>query len=267
VRRKILVVGGAVTTAAVVVAALLLSGVLTTPPGPPDSRPSPVAPLQFADGALLPQEVAVLASPQADGTLAVQEKVVFDTPIGSGTPLVRSLAGVRIGWMGDRSAQYGVLPVIDSITAHELKKKTSTPLVVTPDQTPITDPYLDARVFRVVPDGGWTKGRHVVTVSYQLRDVYVSAEGVTLMVLPLSFFGHPDSSAQRLNVTRARVSKATALRCLADDVAFADQKSCPAKKGRLAYRDNGDDHLAAVAVVAPQGVTASPQPATVRKTK
>lgn len=210
-----------------------------------------------------------MAKARSDGHLAVTETIVFDAADGSSTALGWRIGGSRIGWLtNDRDQQYGVIPTIVNLTAQETAPKTraKSDLPVTQDQTPFDDPYTDTHVYRTMPAGGWTRGQHSVTLTYELADVFLAAGGVSVVVLPLSFFEHPDSWRQSANVTRVTMIGAPRVRCLADNVDFVDQQDCDDSTATLRYRgDTYDNSVSAVAYVDPGGVTAQPAAAPVRK--
>lgn len=268
-KRSVWIVLGAVVVVALVVVALLVNGVVRNPLADPTPTPEPPRSAQFPDGTLLPQERTIVAKAQSDGHLLVTETIVFDAADGSPSPLLWYLGGERIGWFtDDRSQQFGVIPSLVTVAAQEIAPKTraKTDIVVTQEKTGQDDPYSQTQVLRVMPDGGWTTGQHAVTLTYELADVYLTAEGTTMAVLPLSFFGHPDSSRQSLNVTRVTVTGAKKLRCLQENRDFVDQEDCSGSTATLRY--HGDEHnssIEAVAFVDPTGVTAQPAPAPVRK--
>lgn len=260
---------GAVVVVAIVVAVLLGTGVVRNPIADPSPTPTTDVAAQFPDGTLLPQERAIVAKVRPDGHLAVTETILFDAADGSQSPLVWRIGGSRIGWFtDDRSQQYGVIPTVVSVSAAAISPKTRarTDVAVTQDETDFDDPYSDSHVYRTLPDGGWTKGQHAVALTYELADVFLTAEGTTMAVLPLSFFSHPDASRQTLNVTRVTITGAAKLRCLQDNVDFVDQDECSGSTATLRYHgDQYSTSLDAVAVVNPPDVTTAPAAAPVRK--
>lgn len=269
VKRSVWIVLGAVVVVGLVVVALLVNGAIRKPTADPTQILGQPPSAQLPDGTLLPQERTIVAKAQPDGHLLVTETIVFDAADGSPSPLLWYLGGVRIGWFtDDRSQQYGVIPSLVTVAAQEIAPKTraKTNIAVTQEKTGQDDPYSQTQVFRTRPDGGWTKGQHAVTLTYELADVYLTANGTTMAVLPLSFFGHPDSSRQSLNVTRVTVTGAKKLRCLQENRDFVDQEDCSGSTATLRY--HGDEYntsIDAVAFVDPSGVTAQPAPAPVRK--
>lgn len=268
-KRSVWIVLGAVVVVAVVVVTLLLSGTVPNPIADPTKSPEPSPAEQFADGTLLPQERTVKAAVRPDGHLVVTETIVFDAADGSQAPLSWRIGGSRIGWFtNDRTQQYGVIPTVVSVAAQEIAPKTrvKTDIAVTQEQTEFEDPYSDTHAYRTLPAGGWTQGQHAVVLTYELSDVYLTVEGTTMAVLPLSFFSDTRSSRQSLNVTRVTVTGAEKLLCLADNRDFVEHEDCSGSTAALRY--HGDAYSAsveAVAFVDPPDVTAAPVAAPVRK--
>ena len=91
-----------------------------------------------------------------------------------------------------------------------------------------------------------------------LGDVWVEADGIRLLVLPLRFASGP-GNGQPQDLVRLQVAGAGALQCPATNVNFSDRRSC-GEGDRLTYRPDDVDQQEAVAVTEPSGVTAEPDP-------
>jgi hypothetical protein len=99
-------------------------------------------------------------------------------------------------------------------------------------------------------------------ISYTLGEVWVQADGVRVLVLPLSFVSGP-AHGQSADLVRVRVRGASALQCPATNVNFADRRPC-GTGDRLTYHHGELNQVEAVVVADPAGVTAEPIPVTAR---
>ena len=136
----------------------------TTPSGP-----------SFAPGELTPEETVVVATPRPDGSLAVAQTLVFDAGPGLDRPVSMDVGGTRLGWKSSpRTVQYGVLPVVADLQAREVGGSN---LTVRITERPNPNPLSAGRRYELVPAAPWSPGRHAVTVSYVLDDVWVQVEG------------------------------------------------------------------------------------------
>ena len=225
-----------------------------------NTYPTAGAAPSFAPGELTPEESTVVATPRPDGTVHVEQKLVFDAGPGVDFPVTWYIGGSQIGWQSSaRQAQYVVIPQISEVTAHELTPDGGTvALAVNVDDSDLKDPFFDGHRYRLAAPAPWAAGRHAVSVRYTLSDVWVQADGVRVLVLPLSFASGP-ASRQPADVARVQVRGADALQCPATNINFADRSTC-GSGGRLAYHDGELDQVEAVAVVDPAGVTAEPIP-------
>ena len=225
-----------------------------------DAGPTIVAGPSFSAGELTPEESTVIATPQPDGTVQVEQKLVFDAGPGMDFPVTWYIGGTQIGWRSSaRQAQYGVIPTISAVTAREVTTAgRTTDLAVRVDDSGIDDPFFDGHRYRLAARGPWAAGRHAVIISYTLGDVWVRADGVRTLVLPLSFGSGP-ANRQPADQVRLQVQGASTLQCPATNVNFADRRSC-GTGARLAYHDGELDQVEAVVVADPAGVTAEPIP-------
>jgi hypothetical protein len=224
-------------------------------PGPPVAAgPS------FAAGELTPEESTVVATPQPDGTVQVEQKLIFDAGPGMDYPVTWYIGGTQIGWQSSaREARYGVIPTISGVTAREITTTGGTvDLAVSVDDSGIDDPFFDGHRYRLAAPGPWAPGRHAVMISYTLGEVWVQADGVRILVVPLRFGSGP-ANRQPADLVRLQVPGASALECPATNVDFADRRAC-GTGDRLVYHDGELDQVEAVVVPDPAGVTAEPIP-------
>jgi hypothetical protein len=253
----VLVVIAAVVLGLAVSAGLLFGVVLPRLTEDPDSGPT------FAPGELTPEESTVTAVPQPDGTVRVDQVLIFDVVPGlEDRPATWYLGGTRIGWKSaDRDAQYGVIPRVVALEAREVPV-TDAPrqLKITVDESDYEDPFFDGRRYSLIAPEPWTVGRHRVEFSYVLGDVWVEADGVRLLVLPLRLASGPANS-QPVDLVRLQVRGAGRLECPATNVAFAERRSC-GEGGWLVYHLDDLDQVEAVVVPEFGGVTAAPIPVT-----
>jgi hypothetical protein len=217
----------------------------------------------FAAGELTPQETTVVATPRPDGTVQVEQKLVFDAGPGIDFPATWYIGGTQIGWQSD-DAQYGVIPTITAVTAREVTPAGgSVDLAVSVDDSDIDDPFFDGHRYRLAAPGPWAPGRHAVMISYTLGDVWVRADGVRVLVLPLRFVSGP-ANPQAADLVRLQVPGAAALQCPATNIDFADRPAC-GDGDRLVYHDGELNQVEAVVVPDPAGVTADPIPVSERR--
>ena len=190
-RRRLIIVAGAIVLAMLLVAAVVVGVILSRrdPDVPAAAGPS------FAAGELTPEESTVIATPQPDGTVQVEQKLVFDAGPGMDFPVTWYIGGTQIGWQSSaREPQYGVIPTISAVTAREVTAAGgTTDLAVSVDDSDIDDPFFDGHRYRLAAPGPWDAGRHAVMISYTLGDVWVQADDVRVLVLPLSFGSGPAS--------------------------------------------------------------------------
>ena len=257
-----IIVAAAAVLLLLVVAAVVVGVVL---PRRNDTDPPVMPGPSFAAGELTPEESTVVATPRPDGTVQVEQKLIFDAGPGMDYPVTWYIGGTQIGWQSSaRDAQYGVIPTISGVTARELTTTGETvDLAVSVDDSGIDDPFFDGHRYRLAAPGPWTPGRHAVMISYTLGEVWVQADGVRVLVLPLQFGSGPANS-QPADLTRLQVPGASALQCPATNVNFADRRACGAGD-RLAYHDGELDQVEAVVVPDPAGVTAEPIPVTEKR--
>lgn len=255
-----IIVAGAVVLALLVVAGLVIGVIL---PRRGTDRTVEAAPT-FAAGELTPEESTVVATPRPDGTVHVEQRLVFDAGPGMDYPVTWYIGGTQIGWQSSaREAQYGVIPTISAVTARKvIAAGGTTDLAVSVDDSDIDDPFFDGHRYRLAAPGPWDAGRHAVMISYTLGDVWVQADGVRILVLPLSFGSGP-ANRQPADLIRLQVQGASTLQCPATNVNFADRRPC-GTGARLAYHDSELDQVEAVLVPDPAGVTAEPIPVTAR---
>ena len=253
----VLVIVGAVVLGLAVSAGLLFGVVL------PRLRPEPEPAPTYAPGELTPEESTVTAVPQPDGTVRVDQVLIFDVVPGQEEKPARwYLDGTQIGWKSaERKAQYGVIPKVVALSAREVPV-TDAPveLKITVDESDYDDPFFDGRRYALIAPAPWTPGRHRVEFSYVLGDVWVEADGVRLLVLPLRFASGPGNS-QPADLVRLWVRGTGALECPATNIDFAERRRC-GDGDRLVYRPHQADQREAVAVTEPSGVTAAPIPVT-----
>ena len=200
----------------------------------------------------------MVATPRPDGTVSVEQRLVFDAGPGIDFPVTWYIGGTQIGWQSSaREAQYGVIPTISEVTAQEVTGAGgSVDLAVSVDDSDLDDPFFDGHRYRLAAPGPWSPGRHTVMLRYTLGDIWVRADGVRVLVLPLRFGSGPANS-QPADLVRVQVSGAQALQCPATNVNFADRRPC-GTGGRLVYHDAELDQVEAVLVPDPVGVTAEP---------
>ena len=250
------IVAGAVVLTLLVVAAVVIVVILPRR----DSNLTVEAAPSFAAGELTPEESTVVATPRSDGSVQVEQRLVFDAGPGVDFPVTWYIGGTQIGWQSSaREAQYGVIPKISEVTAQEVTAAGGTvDLAVSVDDSDIDDPFFDGHRYRLAASGPWAAGRHAVMVRYTLGDVWVQADGVRVLVLPLRFGSGP-ANGQPADLVRVQVAGASALQCPPTNVNFADRRSCGIGD-RLAYHEGELDQVEAVLVPDPAGVTAEPIP-------
>jgi hypothetical protein len=251
----VIIVAGAIVLALLVVAAVVF-GVILPRYAAPEVQAAPT----FAPGELTPEESTVVASPQPDGTVQFEQRLIFDAGPGIDFPVTWYIGGTQIGWQSSaRQAQYGVIPRISDVVAQDVTVAAGTvDLAVSVDDSDLDDPFFDGHRYRLAAPGPWAAGRHAVRIRYTLDEVWVQADGVRVLVLPLSFASGPASS-QPADLVRVRVAGAAELQCPATNVNFADRRPCGAGDV-LAYSDGELDQVEAVLVPDPVGVTAQPIP-------
>jgi hypothetical protein len=256
-RRVIILVVGAAVLGLVVTVVAVVGFIL------PRLRPAPEPHPTFAPGELTPEESTVLARPQPDGTVRVEQVLIFDVVPGlEGDPAAWYLGGTRIGWKSaERTAQYGVIPKVVALEAREIPAAADpVPLKITADDDKnLKDPFFDGRHYRLIAPAPWSLGRHRVEFSYVLTDVWVVADGVRALVLPLQFARGP-GNGQPQDLVRLRVRGAAGMQCPPTNVTFAERRKCG--YDQLTYRAGDLDQVQAVAVPEPVGVTAEPVPVT-----
>ena len=259
-RRRVIIVAGAVVLALLVVAAVVLGVVLPRR----DSMQPVDAAQRFGAGELTPEESTVVATPRPDGTVRIEQRLVFDAGPGLDFPVTWYIGGTQIGRQSSpREGQYGVIPRIWDVAAHEVTAGGGTvDLAVSVDDSEIDDPFFDGHRYRLAAPGPWAAGRHAVMLRYTLGEVWVQADGVRILVLPLRFGSGPANS-QAADLVRVQVVGASALQCPATNVSFADRRPC-GTGGRLAYHDEELNQVEAVLVPDPAGVTAEPIPVAAR---
>ncbi len=252
-----LIIVGAVVLGLAVSAGLLFGVILPRFEREPDSGPT------YAPGELTPEESTVVAVPQPDGTVRVDQVLIFDIAPGlEDRPATWYLDGTQIGWKSsERTAQYGVIPEVVALEAREVPVADApVPLKITVDESDYDDPFFDGRRYALVAPGPWSPGRHRVEFSYVLGDVWVEADGVRLLVLPLRFASGP-GNGQPQDLVRLEVKDAGELQCPATNVNFSDRRTC-GDGGRLTYRPYEVDQQEAVAVSDLPAITAEPIPVT-----
>ena len=253
----LIIVAGAVVLGLVITAAVLVGVILPRFADDPETGPT------FAPGELTPEESTVTAVPQPDGTVRVDQVLIFDIAPGlEDRPATWYLDGTQIGWKSaERTAQYGVIPRVVAVFAREIPVVDAPiELKITVDESDYDDPFFDGRRYALIAPGPWSPGRHRVEFSYVLGDVWVEADGVRLLVLPLRFASGP-GNGQPSDLVRLQVRGAGALECPATNIDFADRRTC-GEGDRLTYRPHEVDQREAVAVTSPVGVTAAPIPVT-----
>jgi hypothetical protein len=257
-----IIVAGAAVLVLLVAAAVVVGVVL---PRRADTDPPVAAGPSFAAGELTPEESTVVATPRPDGTVQVEQKLIFDAGPGMDYPVTWYIGGTQIGWQSSaREAQYGVIPTISGVTAKELTTTGETvDLAVSVDDSGIDDPFFDGHRYRLAAPGPWAPGRHAVMVSYTLGDVWVRADGVRVLVLPLRFVSGP-ANPQAADLVRLQVPGAAALQCPATKIDFADRPAC-GDGDRLVYHDGELNQVEAVVVPDPAGITAEPIPVTEKR--
>jgi hypothetical protein len=250
----------AVGVTVLVLAGVAAVGVGVVLPRRDDTDPPVQAGPSFAAGELTPEESTVVATPQPDGTVRVEQELIFDAGPGMDYPVTWYIGGTQIGWQSStREAQYGVIPTISAVTAREMTTTGGTvELAVSVDDSAIDDPFFDGHRYRLAAPGPWAPGRHAVMISYTLGEVWVQADGVRVLVLPLQFGSGPANS-QPADLVRLQVPGASLLQCPATNVNFADRRAC-GDGDRLAYYDGELDQVEALVVSDPAGVTAEPIP-------
>jgi hypothetical protein len=257
VRRPVVlaIVIGAVVLGLVITVAVLFGVILPRFERGPESGPT------YAPGELTPEESTVTAIPQPDGTVRVDQVLIFDIAPGlEDRPATWYLGGTQLGWKSsERAAQYGVIPDVVALSAREVPV-TDAPvdLKITVDDSDYDDPFFDGRRYALIAPGPWSPGRHRVEFSYVLGAVWVQADGVRLLVLPLQFASGP-GNGQPQDLVRLQVRGAGALQCPATNINFSERRSC-GDGDRLVYRPDDLDQREAVTVTEPAGVTAPPVP-------
>lgn len=256
----------AVVGAAVFIAAVF--GIVGIVDSGRERKPSPTQP---HPDAFTPEEVSVVASAQKDGTLAVTATLVFDAPKGSDDPLYWYLGAARIGWeTSERHAQYVVVPTATDVEGVVLADDgAGEALTVEKDDSKVDDPLRDDVVYRFVPKGEWTEGRHAVEISYVLEGVHVEVGGSDLMVLPLQFVTGP---YRAVNYRRADVGEGNTIQCMYDNRTFLLDDTCAALDGAtgepgstVSWAADLTSSVEAIAFATPEVVTVDPEPVTRRE--
>lgn len=271
-----IIIAGAIGFAAILAVVVIVSSMITRIP---DVLPDRV---RLPQQALTPEEITVTAAPQADGTLHVSERLIFDAPDGADRPILWHLGGESIGWpAGDGDVpRYAVMPRASEVSARELdtteKSTKNDPveiaqLSVTRDDSDVDDLFYDDVGYEFAnphPPGEnvmWTKGRHVVDVSYILDDVYLNVEGHELFVLPLQF---PSGSNEAPSIRTLSLEAGGPIRCLPDNMEFEPDADCSgldkhrfAEGGtRLTWQEDMTSSIGAIGFAAPDTLQTEPIP-------
>lgn len=253
----LIIVAGAIVLGLVITVVLVVGVILPRFQDKPDPGPT------YAPGELTPEESTVTAVPQPDGTVRVDQVLIFDTAPGlEDRPATWYLDGTQLGWKSsERTAQYGVIPKVVALEAREVPVADApVPLKITVDESDYDDPFFDGRRYALTAPGPWSPGRHRVEFSYVLGDVWVEADGLRLLVLPLRFASGP-GNGQPQDLVRLQVKGAGALQCPATDLNFSERRTC-GDGGRLTYSPDGLGQREAVAVTDLTQITAEPIPIT-----
>lgn len=271
-----IIIASALGFAAILVVVVIVSSMITRIPEMPPDR------ARLPQQALTPEEITVTANPQADGTLQVSQRLIFDAPDGANRPILWGLGGESIGWpagAGDVPL-YAVMPKASEVSARELDTAEDSTkndpaevaeLSVTRDDSDVDDLFFDDVGYEFAnpnPPGEnvmWTKGRHVVDVSYVLDDVYLSVEGYELFVLPLRF---PSGSNEAPSLRTVSVESGGPIRCLPDNTEFDPDAGCTglgkhriAEDGtRLTWQEDMTSSIAAIGFAAPDTMATEPSP-------
>jgi len=209
----------------------------------------------------------VVATLRADGTVAVAQKLIFDAGSGMDAPITWYVGGTQLGWQSSaREIGYGVTPSVLEFDGREITADgTSTDLTSTViDDVSARDPFFRGHRYRLAGAGPWPAGRHAVMINYVLGDVWVEAEGVPAVVLPLRIVGVP-GSGQPLDLVRLTVRQAGTLEYPAANINFSERQSC-GRGGTLTFHPGELDQVDAAGVPNLSAVTAAPIPVTERRT-
>ena len=128
------------------------------------------------------------------------------------------------------------------------------------DNADARDPFFHGHRYRVAGYAPWSAGRHAVMINYVLGDVWVEADGLPAVVLPLRVVGGP-ASGQPLDLVRLTVREATTLECPATNTNFSERRNC-GWAGTLTFHADELDQVEAVVVPNLSAVTATPIPVT-----
>jgi len=223
-------------------------------PGPTPTRET------LAAGVVTPQEIDVTAAARSDGTVRVEQRLTFEATAKTDDRVVLTTSHRRFGWVSDeRPGQYWFTPTIEDASAVDETSGSPVELEITRK-----DWDLDTEAFIVADGHDWGSGRHALRLTYTLSDVWFDIQGDRVLVIPLDFFASDRSG--RLDSTIVRVP-GQKLSCPANNLTWDPEATCAEETTDRwsAYRDQQDSALDVLAVVDPEGVTADPAPAPIRK--
>ena len=205
-----------------VLAALVASG---CDPLDPDPTPNPTK-TEGAQYEYAPTEQSITWTPQKDGSLTAVHRFLIDA--GAGKPADQTVSGyvapIRLRVSKGYASSWSTTPSLHEVRATD---RTGSGSASQLDVTTAPSEH-DERSTRVQlrPVKGWSKGRHLIEVTYRWKGVWVTLAGEQLMVLP-----HMRLSAPWYNVNddsetmRLRLADRTTILCRGDNPNYSKNRT------------------------------------------